>query len=607
MCGIIGYVGNRPAVELLMQGLKLLEYRGYDSWGIATASGEGLTIRRSVGKISEALGDGTLPADASTGIGHTRWATHGPPTEANAHPHVDAKGSLAVVHNGIIENAPQLRAELERHGVAFASETDTEVIPHLLAALYEGDGLAAIRQVMARLVGAMAIGVVFADHPHEIYGARRGSPMAIGVGEGEMFLTSDPRAIVAHTRKVIHLNDDEIVRITAGDVHIEHTESGAVQRDSEDIPFEACDLDKGEFETFMLKEIHEQPESLHNAFRGRLIFDDATTRLDGLALTTSELRQIRSIKILGCGTSWHAALLGKYLLEELARIPTEVDYAAEFRYRNPIVPSDCLVIAISQSGETADTLAAVREAKQRGAAVAGICNVVGSSIARECGRGIYLHSGPEIGVASTKAFTSQVLALTLLAVHLGRMRDLSSHEGLEILAAVQSLPALARRALAEDETVRAIAREVYQRPNFLFVGRRYQFPVALEGALKLKEISYIHAEGLQAAELKHGPIALVDDNMPTVVLAAQSGIIEKLKSNVEEIRARHGRILAVVTEGCTALDGLYDWKIQVPHTLESLAPILTVIPLQLLAHHVATLRSCNVDKPRNLAKSVTVE
>ena len=607
MCGIIGYVGSRSAAELLVQGLRLLEYRGYDSWGLATLTQEGIEVIKRAGKISDAAATAAMSHAASTGIGHTRWATHGPPTEANAHPHTDAAGTVAVVHNGIIENASALRRELEQKGVRFRSDTDTEVIPHLLAECYQGDGVAALREVMGRLVGALALGVLFADRPGELYGARRSSPLAIGVGDGEMFLASDPSAIVAHTRKVMYLGDDEVARVTAADAHVVHVDRGRVDREAQVLPFDAAALDKGGFESFMLKEIHEQPESLRNACRGRLLFEDATTRLDGMELTESELRRFKSIKILGCGTSWHAALLGKYVFEELARIPTEVDYAAEFRYRNPIVPPDCLTLAVSQSGETADTLAALREAKSRGATVAGICNVVGSSIARECGRGIYLHAGPEVGVASTKAFSSQVLVLTLLAIRLGRMRDLGRQEALQALGMIQSLPALAKRALQQNDAARAIAEEVHQQPNFLFTGRRYQFPVALEGALKLKEISYAHAEGLQAAELKHGPIALIDENMPTVVLATESDILDKVKSNVQEIRARHGRILAVVTEGCRELDGLCDWRIEVPQTPEYLTPILTVIPLQLLAHHVASLRGCNVDKPRNLAKSVTVE
>ena len=607
MCGIVGYVGPRPPAELLVQGLRLLEYRGYDSWGLAVATGPDIRVTRHAGKISDAVLEEDPVTAGHCGLGHTRWATHGGPTEANAHPHLDAGGTVAVVHNGIIENAAALKAALERDGVVFRSETDTEVIPHLLAACYEGDPLGALREVMNRLVGALAIGVIFADRPTELFGARRSSPLAVGVGDGEMFLASDASAIAGHTGKVIYLDDNEIVHLTASDVHIEHIEQGRVTRQAEEIPYDLGDLQKGSFKTFMLKEIHEQPESLRNACRGRILFDEATTRLDGLALTRSELRRFKSIKLLGCGTSWHAALLGKYLLEELGRIPTEVDYAAEFRYRNPIVPPDCLVIGISQSGETADTLAAIREAKQRGATVAGICNVVGSSMARECGRGIYLHAGPEIGVASTKAFSSQVMVLAMLAVQLGRLRDLNRHQALDLLGGIQALPGLARRTLEQDGVIHEIAEQISRQPNALFIGRRFQYPVALEGALKLKEISYLHAEGLQAAELKHGPIALVDEQMPTIVLATRSDILDKVKSNVQEIRARQGRILAIVSEGCGELDALCDWKIEVPETLEALAPILTVIPLQLLAHHVACNRDCNVDMPRNLAKSVTVE
>jgi len=607
MCGIVGYVGHRKLTELIIQGLKSLEYRGYDSWGVATVAEGQVHVVKRVGKVSELDEDELDARGATVGIGHTRWATHGAPTEANAHPHLDAAGRIAVVHNGIIENSAELRAELEAKGVRFRSETDTEVIPHLLAEYYEGDLMGALKAAIERLVGAFALAIVTADSPCELFGARRGSPLVVGLGEEEMFLASDPSAIVAHTRQVVYLDDDELVWLTTEDIHTEHTERGIVEHIAQEIPYDAAALELGEHEAFMHKEIFEQPESLRNGFRGRLLPEDATTRLDGLRLTDAELREIESVKILGCGTSWHAALLGKYLFEELCRIPTEVDYAAEFRYRNPIVPDNCLVLAISQSGETADTLAGVREAKMRGATVAGICNVVGSSIARECGRGVYLHAGPEIGVASTKAFTSQVLVLLLLAIRLGRLRELGREEALTILRAIEELPAFVERALARDDEIRSIAEQTCECPNFLFIGRRYEFPVALEGALKLKEISYVHAEGMQAAELKHGPIALVDENMPTVVLAPETDVFDKTKSNVQEIRARHGRILAVVTEGCRELDELSDWKVEVPAGPECLNPIVTVIPLQLLAYHVARLRGCDVDKPRNLAKSVTVE
>ena len=607
MCGIVGSVGTRPATARVIQGLKMLEYRGYDSWGVATLADDGIHLSKHVGKISETAAGAQEDGAATTAIGHTRWATHGAPNEANAHPHTDAEGGVAVVHNGIIENCDELRRELQSEGVVFASETDTEVIPHLLARSGEEDPIARLKAVLRRLVGAFAIGVVFADRPNELYAARRGSPLAIGVGEGEMFLGSDPSAFVAYTRNVVYLDDDDIARLTPEEFHIEHVGEGRVERNVERVAYDGEALQRGSYETFMLKEIHEQPESIHNALRGRTLFDDATARLDGMNLTDAELRQVAQIRILACGTSWHAGLLGKYLFEELCRMSTEVDYAAEFRYRNPVVPPNTLALAISQSGETADTLGAVREATIRGATVAGICNVVGSTLARECGRGIYLHAGPEIGVASTKAFTSQIVVLALLALRIGRLRGLSRQDALAGLAAIQALPGLARRALEQEAAVSAIAEEVHAQPNFLFIGRRYQYPVALEGALKLKELSYCHAEGLQAAELKHGPIALVDEHMPTVVLATDSDILDKVKSNVQEIRARKGRVIGIVTENCRELDGLCDWTVNVPSTLEYLVPVLSVLPLQMLAYHVARRRGCDVDKPRNLAKSVTVE
>jgi glucosamine--fructose-6-phosphate aminotransferase (isomerizing) len=461
--------------------------------------------------------------------------------------------------------------------------------------------------VTEKLIGSFAIAVIFSDHDGKIFGARRGSPLAVGVGDGEMFLVSDPNAIVKHTRKVVFLEDDEVVEIGKEDFYIERSDRSIVTRNTTEIPYGTDAIELSGYKTYMEKEIHEQPESLLNGFRGRLLMDEASVRLEEMEISDSALRQIKDIKIIACGTSWHAGLLGKYLIEEMSRIPVEVDYAAEFRYRNPVIPDDCLVIAISQSGETADTLAAVREARIRGATVCSICNVVGSSLARESDHVIYLHAGPEIGVASTKAFTNQVLVLTLLAIKLGRMKNLGRHKALQLLGMIKSLPSLVERSLGQDNNIREIADEVYRQPNFLFTGRRYQFPVALEGALKLKEISYIHAEGLQAAELKHGPIALVDEEMPVVVIGTECDILDKVKSNIEEIKARRGRIIAVTTEGCSELDGLYEWKIEVPQIPEPLAPILTVIPLQLLAYHVARLRGCDVDKPRNLAKSVTVE
>jgi len=583
MCGIVGYTGSRECSEILLKGLKCLEYRGYDSWGFSfLKDGELVTIKKA-GKISEAENFiNSFPRNSFTGIAHTRWATHGVPTDINAHPHLDCKMKIAVVHNGIIENYLELKKKLQKKGHKFRSDTDTEVIAHLLEDCYEGDLGYAIKKVMLMLVGAFGLGIIRSDEQNTLYGARRGSPLIVGVGEKEMFLSSDVNALAGYTRKVIYLDEDEVVKLTPTSYEISGLEEDIREKEIHTIAFDATSLEKGGFPHFMLKEIFEQPESLHNAFRGRLDYERATAKLGGLELTESEILSIRDIKLLGCGTSWHAALVGKYLFEELARIPAEVDYSSEFRYRDPIIPPDTLVIAISQSGETADTLAAVREAKAKGAKVLGICNVVGSSIARECGRGVYLHAGPEIGVASTKAFTSQLVVLSLLALLFARIRGkMSRREGLVALNAIEALPC--------------------------YIGRGCQFPIALEGALKLKEISYVHAEGVHAAELKHGPIALIDENMPTVVLATESYILDKVKSNVAEIKARRGRIISVVTEANHEMDELSDFKFSVPPTLYFLTPVLSVIPLQLLAYHIAVLRGCDVDKPRNLAKSVTVE
>ena len=609
MCGIVGYTGFRECSRILLKGLKCLEYRGYDSWGFSFLKDGKLVTIKKAGKISEAGNFiNSFPRNSFTGIAHTRWATHGVPTDINAHPHLDCKMKIAVVHNGIIENYLELKKKLQKKGHKFRSDTDTEVIAHLLEDYYEGDLGYAIKKVMLMLVGAFGLGIICSDEQNTLYGARRGSPLIIGVGEKEMLLSSDVNALVGYTRKVIYLDEDEVVKLTPTSYEISGLKEDIREKEIRTIPFDATSLEKGGFPHFMLKEIFEQPESLYNAFRGRLDYKRATAKLGGLELTESEMLSIRDIKLLGCGTSWHAALVGKYLFEGLARIPTEVDYSSEFRYRDPIIPPDTLVIAISQSGETADTLAAVREAKAKGAKVLGICNVVGSSIARECGRGVYLHAGPEIGVASTKAFTSQLVVLSLLALLFARIRGkMSRREGLVALNAIEALPCLAKRVLKRAEEIEEIAHLFYEYPNFLYIGRGCQFPVALEGALKLKEISYVHAEGVHAAELKHGPIALIDENMPTVVLATESYILDKVKSNVAEIKARKGRIISVVTEANHEMDELSDFKFSVPPTLYFLTPVLSVIPLQLLAYHIAVLRGCNVDKPRNLAKSVTVE
>jgi len=609
MCGIVGYTGGRKVNGLLLEGLKCLEYRGYDSWGLVVSDDTELAAVKRVGKISGIGIDslvGELPDTAHAGLGHTRWATHGAPNVVNAHPHFDCHDRIAVVHNGIIENYLPLKRELAGRGHRFRSETDTEVIAHLLEEYYEGDMTAALRQVMTRLVGTFGLAVVCSEHPGMLFGARRGSPLIVGVGHNEMFLASDVSAIVAHTRQVIYLDDNELVAMNPTAFSTSDLE-GIVQKKIEEVTLDVMSWSKGDHAHFMLKEIMEQPESLCNAFRGRLDYQQASAKFGGLNLTFSELQGIQQIKILACGTSWHSALLGKYLFEDLAGIWTDIEYASEFRYRNFVLPPKTLVIAISQSGETADTLAAVREAKQKGAAVLGICNVVGSSIARECGQGIYLHAGPEIGVASTKAFTSQVLVLTLLALLLGRQRRLSRRQGLVTLSAIESLPDLVHRTLNQASRLEEIAQQTYQRANFLYIGRGYHYPVALEGALKLKEISYVHAEGLPAAELKHGPIALIDEQMPTVVVAPEGPILDKVKSNVEEIRAREGQIISIVTEAQGEMEEVSDFTFSIPRTTEYLTPILAVIPLQLLAYHIAVLRGCDVDKPRNLAKSVTVE
>ena len=608
MCGIVGYVGSREAGEILLKGIKRLEYRGYDSWGFAFLKDKKIVTLKRAGKISDAnISSLYFPTDSYTGIAHTRWATHGSPNEVNAHPHLDCESKIAIVHNGIIENYTSLKQELEEEGHIFKSETDSEVIAHMLEEYFCGDMVEALKEVMLRLVGTFGLAIISSYQPGKLYGVRKGSPLIIGVGNKEMFLSSDVNALVRYTRKVIYLEDDEVVSLTPDSFSISSLKESQIDKQIHTIPFGAVALEKKGFSHYMLKEIYEQPESLHNTFRGRLDYEKATTKLGGLDLTPSDLQQIKNVKLLGCGTSWHAALIGKHLLEDLAGIPAEVDYASEFRYRNPILQEDTLVIALSQSGETADTLAAVKEAKKRGARVLGVCNVVGSSIARECGRGIYLHAGPEIGVASTKAFTSQVLALTMLSIFLGRMRNLSYSDGLIALNAIEALPSQIEKILKKADILKKIAEVTYHYKNFLYIGRGYQFPVALEGALKLKEISYVHAEGMPAAELKHGPIALIDENMPTVVLATESPILDKVKSNVAEIKARKGRILSIITEANHEMDELSDFTFTVSPVPEFLAPILSVIPLQLLAYYIAILRGCDVDKPRNLAKSVTVE
>jgi glucosamine--fructose-6-phosphate aminotransferase (isomerizing) len=618
MCGIVGYVGKREAGPILLDGLRRLEYRGYDSAGIAVIRDELLQVHKKKGKIDEGLGplmqEKLLPG--TVGIGHTRWATHGPPSDENSHPHTDQSGRIAVVHNGVVENFDLLKQHLVAAGHQFKSSTDTEVLAHLIGEHYARLAPRAdaphplARAVMAALpevIGTYGIAVVCTEHPGVIVGARRGSPLIVGVGEGENLLASDSSAIVSHTRQVIYLNDYEVVTLTADKFDVQRLGSGAAQVQVKELDFTPEQAEKGCYPHFMLKEIFEQPQTVKNALRGRLDADAAMARFGGLNMTSAELRAVDRIVIAACGTSWHAGLVGEHLLEELAHLPTEVEYASEFRYRNAPFDKNTLLLVITQSGETLDTLAGLRETKRRGHKVLAICNVVGSTIAREADGGIYLHAGPEIGVASTKAFVSQVTVLALFALFMGRIRMLSVQDGIRMLCALEAIPGKIQRVLEQNEHVRKIAEEYQHAEDFLFLGRQSSFPVALEGALKLKEISYIHAEGYPAAEMKHGPIALIDPKTPSVFVAPVDQIYDKTRSNIEEVKARGGPIIALTTEGNTELEKRVNHTIYVPATLDCLTPLLTVIPLQLLAYHIAVLRGCDVDKPRNLAKSVTVE
>jgi len=607
MCGIIGYVGARPALPILIAGLKRMEYRGYDSAGVALYEPHGLTVVKAEGKISNleaVLRHGDY--NATLGIAHTRWATHGPPTRDNAHPHTDESGGLALVHNGIIENFQFLRRYLKEQGIEPRSETDTEVLALLIAHYYEGSLEQAVRRALSIVEGTYGIAVMHRDHPRKLVGARNGSPMVVGIGEDEFFLASDVAAILAHTRQVIYLDDHEMVVIDEGQFHTKTIRNEMVEKSVQEVTWDLESIEKGGYEHFMLKEIYEQPTTIRNSFRGRLIQDEGKAKLGGLIHNMDELRAADRVIFLACGTSWHAALIGEYMIERLARIPVEVEYASEFRYRNPIIGEHNLAWSISQSGETVDTLAAMREARTKGAKALGLVNVVGSTIARESDGGVYIHAGPEIGVASTKAFTSQVTVLAIVALLLGRMRNLSKDQGQELVRELQLIPEKVEQILAIDDKIREIAEIYAGANNFLYLGRGINFPVALEGALKLKETSYVHAEGYPAAEMKHGPIALIDANMP-VVFVSPRGNNEKILGNMEEVRARKGKIIAVVNQGDSAAASLADHVIAIPETVEYLSPLLTVIPLQLLAYHIAILRGCNVDQPRNLAKSVTVE
>jgi glucosamine--fructose-6-phosphate aminotransferase (isomerizing) len=608
MCGIVGYVGPGDAVSVLLEGLSRLEYRGYDSAGVAVLNGRGVETRKLSGRITglrELLV--RSPVHGSCGIGHTRWATHGAPTERNAHPHTDCTGTLALVHNGIIENADVLRQRLAEQGHRFATETDTETLVHLIE---EAPGATLEERVIAALdhvEGTYGVAVLAETDPRKIVVARRGSPVLLGVGEGEFLVASDASAVLGHTRSVVYLNDGDVAVVTPQGYRILDRNAHEQDRAVDDIEWDLDAIALGGYPHFMLKEICEQAETVRSTLRGRLLAPDGSARLNGLNLTAADCARIRRIVIVACGTSWHAGLVGRQVIEELAGIPVSVEYASEFRYRRQLRLPGTLTIAISQSGETADTLEALRAAKATGSKVLGLVNVVGSTIAREADGGVYLHAGPEIGVASTKAFTSQVVALLLLGLYLGRRRGLGLEEGRGLVTRLLQLPDLVERTLALEPRLRTLAAEYADAANALYLGRGANFPVALEGALKLKEISYIHAEGYPAAEMKHGPIALIDKNMPVVCLAPQDAVYAKVVSTMQEVRARGGRIIAITSEGNGDLSTLADHQIAVPATTPLLAPVLTVIPLQLLAYHIAVLRGCDVDRPRNLAKSVTVE
>jgi glutamine---fructose-6-phosphate transaminase (isomerizing) len=610
MCGIVGYIGSKQAYPILLEGLKRLEYRGYDSAGVALQQNHDghLRVVKSKGRIAvlESILKGH-DTHGTLGIAHTRWATHGAPNDVNAHPHTDTSGKLAVVHNGIIENWSSLRQLLEQEGVQFKSETDTEVLAHLFARYYKGNLEAAVQQGLREVRGAYGIVVIHADEPDVMVAARNGSPLILGVGEQEYIVASDASAIIEHTSSVIYLEDREIAALSRKGLRTSTIDAVQTHKEVQQVEWSLEQIEKKNYEHFMLKEIMEQPESLADTVRGRLDLEAGEVILGGVRDVAKQLTHARRVVLVACGTAWHAALVGEYLFEDLARIPTEVDYASEFRYRNPIIDEGTIVIAISQSGETADTLAAIREAKLKGALALGIVNVVGSTIARETDAGVYLHCGPEIGVASTKAFTSQLEVLVMLAMYLGRRKHLAPYQAREIIKNLQQIPGQVRHVLALQDEVKKVAAQYKDAPNWLYLGRGYSYPAALEGALKLKEISYVHAEGLPAAEMKHGPIALITEGMPVVFLANKGLQYDKILSNMEEVRSRGGHIIAVATEGDTGIRRLARHVLYVPDVPEPFQPILNSVPLQMLAYHVAVLRGCAVDKPRNLAKSVTVE
>ena len=610
MCGIVGYTGRHDAAPIVLAGLRRLEYRGYDSAGIATLNGPTLSLRKKAGRVrnlEEALAES--PAPGSVGVGHTRWATHGPATDLNAHPHLGGDGSVALVHNGVIENHAELRRELETLGYVFTTQTDTEVVAHLVAHLLgQGDDLyGAVQRALPRLEGTYGLAVLSPRVPGTIVGARLGSPLVLGIGEGEHFLASDPSAIAPHTARVAYLQDGEVVRLTPSEFEIRHRERGPITPRIDRVDWSPVAAELNGFDHYMRKEIHEQPRTVRDACRGRLRPVEGTAQFGGLNLTARQLRRVRRVVLAACGTSWHAALVGEYLIERLAHLPVEVEYASEFRYRNAPLDDRTLVFVLSQSGETADTLGALREAKRRGHPTLAIVNTVGSTIAREADGGIYLHAGPEVGVASTKAFSAQVAVLTMLALQLGRLRQLSFAEGRAVVAAMESVPDAIGEALKSEPQIEEAAAHLAEARSVLYLGRDLHFPVALEGALKLKEISYIHAEGYPTAEMKHGPIALIDPQTPCLFVAPRGPLHAKTLANVEEVRARRGPIFAVGTEGDHALAGLCDHYLPIPEVAEIVQPLVAVAPLQLLAYHVARRKGCDIDKPRNLAKSVTVE
>ncbi len=620
MCGIVGYVGSRDATDILLEGLRRLEYRGYDSAGIAIQGADGILVRKKVGRVSElaALVD-QKPVSGNIGIGHTRWATHGGITDENSHPHVGGNGEVIVVHNGVIENYALLKDKLTALGFVFRSSTDTEVVSHLIAHHLEEQirlgadpenpktPLLALQLAIKNLKGTYGLGVLFRDFPGMLVAARCGSPLVLGMGKGEFFLASDATPLKPHTDQVVFLEDHEIAVITTSGVEVTHRDRGVTAPSIHVLDQSDDEAELKGYAHYMLKEIFEQPNTIENALRGRLDEDAATSKFGGLNLDTRQLRQVDRIVLTACGTSWHAGLVGEYLIEEFARIPVEVEYASEFRYRNPPLSDTTMVFAITQSGETADTLAAMRESQRKGHPTLAICNVVGSTIAREADGGIFLHAGPEVGVASTKAFTSQVTVLTLLALYLGRLRHMSYTAGRRIIGHLRDMPQTIQQTLKCHEQVQEVAAKYFSAQNFLYMGRGYNFPVALEGALKLKEISYIHAEGYPAAEMKHGPIALVDENTPSVFVIPRGTMYPKVMSNLEEVKARKGPIIAIATENDSRIAAVADDVITIPDVEDYLQPLVSSIPLQLLAYHIAVQRGCNVDRPRNLAKSVTVE